>query len=79
MAVTLVPVDDAIQLTVKDDGVGTPLEQAMTGIGIMSMRDRVEAVGGRFEVVTAPGRGTSIQATVVLNARMRRPAETAWQ
>jgi hypothetical protein len=28
------------------------------------MRDRIEAAGGRFEIISAPGNGTSIRATI---------------
>ena len=34
------------------------------GIGITSMRDRIEAVGGQIEIVSIPGKGTSIIATI---------------
>jgi signal transduction histidine kinase len=28
------------------------------------MRDRIEAVSGHFEIVSAPGRGTLVRATI---------------
>jgi signal transduction histidine kinase len=62
VAVTLVAREDAIDLTIADDGVGMTLDR--TCIGILGMRDWIEAVGGRFAVSSAPGQGTCIRATI---------------
>jgi signal transduction histidine kinase len=56
--------DEAIEFTVSDDGRGMTTQTDPNGIGITSMRDRIEAVGGQFEIVSAPGRGTSIRGTI---------------
>jgi two-component system sensor histidine kinase UhpB len=53
-------------LSVIDDGVGIPhgrrLAQATPGksFGLISMRERAEAAGGRLRVISAPGQGTQI-------------------
>ena len=62
--VTLAHRDDAIEFTVSDNGTGMPRDRDTDGIGITSMRDRIEAVGGQLEIVSAPGQGTSIHATI---------------
>ena len=36
------------------------------GLGLVSMRERVQLVGGNFKVETGPGRGTSIQVSIPL-------------
>jgi signal transduction histidine kinase len=64
VVVTLAPHEGAIGLTVTDDGVGMSLVENRPGIGILNMRDRVEAVGGQFSVRSAPGRGTTIRITI---------------
>ena len=56
--------DDAIEFTVSDDGIGMARESDTDGIGITSMRDRIEAVGGQLEILSAPGQGTSVHATI---------------
>jgi signal transduction histidine kinase len=41
-----------------------PPERDPSGIGITGMRDRIEAVGGQFEIVSTPGQGTSVRGTI---------------
>jgi len=50
-------------LTVVDDGVGFEVEKAAQGghFGITSMRERAEALAGRFDIHSAPGSGTKIE------------------
>jgi signal transduction histidine kinase len=55
----------AATLRIADDGAGfDPTVPSLHGFGLVSMRERVEAVGGRFAVTSAPGRGTEITVTV---------------
>lgn len=50
-------------LTVQDNGAGfTP--GAAAGIGLLGMKERVEEIGGKFTVISAPGAGTLIRANV---------------
>src|SRR5438132_841865 len=56
--------DGSILLTIRDDGRGFDLavlpERAAAGhIGLQSQRERVESAGGRFDIRSAPGRGTA--------------------
>ena len=54
-------------LTVRDDGVGLGAATTPSGgrtMGMASMRERVEALGGRFAVESAPGAGTTVHVTV---------------
>jgi signal transduction histidine kinase len=62
--VTLAHRDRAIEFTVSDDGIGMPRGRDMDGVGTTSMRDRIEAVGGQLAIVSAPGQGISIHATI---------------
>jgi signal transduction histidine kinase len=54
----------ATQLTIIDNGVGMSPEVPSNGTGVAGMRDRIEAVGGEFEIVSQPGLGTSIRAII---------------
>jgi len=55
--------DDDLILEIRDDGVGFDVEGARlgTGLGLISMRERVHVVGGEFEIWSSPGRGTRIR------------------
>jgi signal transduction histidine kinase len=57
---------DECILTVSDNGIGfDPLESGRRpGRGLVTMRERVEAVGGRFEVISTPREGTEIMVSV---------------
>jgi signal transduction histidine kinase len=56
-------VTDGVTVEVIDDGKGfTPTDEFPGGLGIRSMRERAEDAGGRFEIHSAPGQGTQIQA-----------------
>jgi signal transduction histidine kinase len=35
-------------------------------LGLLGMRERLEMVGGRFNVTSAPGRGTTVLAKIPL-------------
>ena len=50
---------DGLQLEITDDGVGLPIEQH-AGVGLLSMRERADEVGGTCDVGPAPGQGTRV-------------------
>jgi len=55
--------DAALSLTITDNGRGFDPHQAFEGhLGLKSMRERVEGLGGRFQLISSPGQGTQIQA-----------------
>jgi len=56
-------------LEVVDDGTGFEVKRAeerRPGMGLFSMRERVGLVNGTLALVSAPGRGTRVVATVPL-------------
>jgi PAS domain S-box-containing protein len=59
-----------VALLVSDNGRGiTPAEIASTrSLGLLSMRERVAALGGRFAVVGVPAAGTTLSVAIPLNA-----------
>jgi signal transduction histidine kinase len=50
--------DGSFYLSIRDDGVGGA--DPARGSGLIGLRDRVEALGGSFEVGSPPGEGTLI-------------------
>jgi signal transduction histidine kinase len=59
-------ISDKLTLTVSDDGVGIPTGRT-AGVGLFSMRERAEELGGSLEVSTGSGTGTTVYATLPLD------------
>jgi signal transduction histidine kinase len=60
-----------IRCSVRDDGVGfdAPVvlaQRGKGGLGLIGMRERLVPVGGRLEITSAPGRGTTLAVEVPL-------------
>ena len=58
-----------IRMEVKDNGKSFDVQRVLStkrnkGLGLLGMRERVEMVGGRFAVESAPGKGTTIRAEI---------------
>ena len=54
-----------LTLTVVDDGVGFVVDEAwQPGFGLLNMGERVEALGGTFNVRSSPHRGTTLEISV---------------
>jgi signal transduction histidine kinase len=65
--VTLCFGGDSVALVVEDGGMGfdpTRLSRALPTLGLTSMRERVELLGGTFAIESAPGAGTRVRARV---------------
>jgi PAS domain S-box-containing protein len=56
--------DEAIVIEVADDGRGFDPGSARAGIGLSSMGERVEGLGGKIEVRSRPGEGTKVMVRV---------------
>ena len=59
---------DSLQLRVCDNGRGFVADgvRANTGLGLVSMRERVRLVGGRLTLSSQPGKGTELTVSVPL-------------
>ncbi len=53
-----------VSFAIADDGVGLDTSAPGEGVGLVSMRDRIGAVGGELEIVSAAGLGTTVRGTV---------------
>ncbi|MEP7104582.1 MAG: sensor histidine kinase [Chloroflexota bacterium] len=61
--------DDEVRLSVSDDGAGfIPGRSGEAALGIIGMTERAALVGGRLEVVSAPGKGTTVRTAVPASA-----------
>ena len=55
-------------LTVADDGVGFDVDAAWgSGLGLISMRERLETIDGSFTIRSTPGAGTCLDVVVPLH------------
>ena len=71
VAVSLVATD-TLEFEVRDDGPGFAESKARAGAGFTNMRDRLAVVGGKLEVRSRPGAGTTVRGTIPLPAPVRR-------
>ena len=61
-------IDGAIELCIRDNGEGFDLDSLSSkeiskkGLGLLSMKERVEFSGGSFSIESAKGKGTVIRA-----------------
>jgi signal transduction histidine kinase len=65
---------DSIELTVADTGRGFEEQDTLSrqGLGLISMRERLQIVHGELKVQSNPGTGTTIYARVPLKTREYR-------
>jgi len=69
----------SIRMCVQDDGKSFDFEQVRRNgkrrLGLLSMRERTEMLGGCFRIDSVPGRGTAITVEVPKPKASRRKAE----
>jgi PAS domain S-box-containing protein len=67
-----------IQLTVSDSGAGFDQQDSINrhGLGLISMRERIQLVGGEFSIESKPGHGATIRARVPHMTVERRASAT---
>lgn len=64
---------DEIVVTMANDGLGVDLEKPRGGLGLIGMRERVEALGGEFHVASKPEGGFLFCARVPAHAGLVEP------
>jgi signal transduction histidine kinase len=64
VAVVLRRGSGTVEFAISDDGVGMDDGARSDGVGLVSMQDRIGAVGGDLEIASVPGRGTTVRGTV---------------
>ena len=67
--VTIQKLADCICMKIKDDGKSFRADRLLHGgrskrLGLLGMRERLEMVGGSFDVESAPGKGTTVIARI---------------
>ncbi|MEQ1788128.1 MAG: GAF domain-containing sensor histidine kinase, partial [Acidimicrobiales bacterium] len=64
--VTVEETEGQLRFEVRDDGPGFDVAAATSGHGFVNMSDRLGAIGGTVEWISAPGAGASITGTIPL-------------
>jgi signal transduction histidine kinase len=68
--------DSVMQLAIRDDGVGGA--ELGKGSGLVGLSDRIEALGGRLELESPAGHGTTLLIEVPLGDREPAARETLY-
>src|SRR5439155_25517161 len=73
--------DEEVELVVRDDGVGFDLAEGRRRgvggltLGLLGMQERIELLGGKFEIDTAPGRGTVLRIRLSARGESREESQ----
>jgi signal transduction histidine kinase len=72
-------IDDRVELEIVDDGIGFQPEAVRDhgGMGLDSIRERAEQLGGEVTIRSAPGEGTSIKVAISLKKEQSETAPLA--
>jgi signal transduction histidine kinase len=67
VSIVIAATDGSVRVVVEDDGIGFAVEGVRDGaLGLVGMRERVALLGGRLDVQSAAGRGTTIMGELPL-------------
>jgi PAS domain S-box-containing protein len=67
--------DDQLDMTIADNGIGIApnhLNKKNT-FGLLGIEERINALGGRFNIDSAPGRGTTLRISMPISVRIEVP------
>ncbi len=64
-------------LEISDDGRGFEPEMVVTGsrYGLVGMRERTDMIGGEFQIISMPDKGTTVRVTIPLETMNRYGAQ----
>jgi two-component system sensor histidine kinase UhpB len=61
--------DNKVMLQITDDGKGFDAGLQKKTLGLLGMKERAHMINGDLEIVSEPGKGTTVSVTVALGAR----------
>ena len=67
------PSQDRITMTIRDNGNGFNVESTTFGFGLLSMQDYCGAIGGKVDVTSKIGQGTTIQTSFPIAVKETSP------
>jgi two-component system NarL family sensor kinase len=63
----LVKNQNSLRVTVQDDGQGFDLSNTKRSVGLVGMEDYANTMNGEYNIRTAPGKGTLVEATLPIS------------
>ena len=69
LRVDVIEADDFVTIRVADAGQGFDPSERTDGFGLVGMRERVDLLGGRVAIESAPGEGTTLTARLPVRRR----------
>jgi len=78
-AVEVVEHEQTVRITIRDDGDGFDPTTSTDGYGLMGMRERADLLNGAIGIISGPGEGTTITATLPVAWRPRAEDHAAMQ
>lgn len=75
---SITEVSGSIRMEIGDNGKAFDARRVLVGrsrgrLGLIGMRERVEMVGGRFAIESAPGKGTTVRAEIPFDGSKPKP------
>ena len=61
---------EEVRFTCEDNGGGFELGLRRQGLGLVGLRERVDALGGNFDLQSAPGQGARIRASLPVRGKV---------
>ena len=58
--ISIIAEKDAVDIIVEDNGIGFDKQEVQEGLGMQSIRSRVDFLNGKMEVTSQPGKGTVV-------------------
>jgi two-component system sensor histidine kinase UhpB len=58
------PQNGGVRLEIHDDGIGMDPQRASRGLGMLGIRERIEALNGKFELSAALGAGVRLRMSI---------------
>jgi signal transduction histidine kinase len=68
VTISLARSNGRLSFAITDDGVGFDPEASTLGSGLQGIADRIDALDGRFEIVSSVGAGTTVNGSVPVMA-----------
>jgi signal transduction histidine kinase len=67
-AITLAATAGSLTFAISDDGAGFDPQAVARGAGLQNMADRLDALGGKVDLESAPGAGTTLRGRLPIDA-----------